>query len=538
MRSSHDVVDVDERGRRPAIGEHRAFAVGRHEHDDRAGRAAPLHTHVDPGGGELGREESTGFVVADPTDEPRRRAAGGEGGHVRRAAAAAAVDGRRIVGADGEAVGPHDDILDEVPDHGQHHRHGSGNPERGEGVAPVPWTYVRSRSLVVMFGFVGALLAAGYGVLFTLLDDFRDTYGISESALGAVIGIGFLAGFVAQIALAPLADRGHARMLVLSGMVLNIVGVVLLAASSTVVPMLGGRFVMGLGAGMAVPAIRRIVIVADPAHLGQNLGRILAADVAGFATGPAVAAIFSPIGLRAPFIFIAAVTALTIPFVARTSVVETAAPASQRLAFDLLRQRRFAGAVALGCALWLMIGAFDALWSVVLDDLDTAEWIATLGISLFALPIVLFGGIGGRLAQRVGPFRVGTVGLLLAAVFMASYGLVPSGAAMFGVAMVHAVSDGLTASSTGVAVGMVVPPERQAGAQGVLGGMETLVAGITAIGVGVLYDHAGRTTAYLVIAAAMVVVVALGAFLAGGDVVLRAASRSTSHRWWTGSCTR
>ena len=159
---------------------------------------------------------------------------------------------------------------------------------------------MRSRSLVVMFGFVGALLAAGYGVLFTLLDDFRDTYGISESALGAVIGIGFLAGFVAQIALAPLADRGHARMLVLSGMVLNIVGVVLLAASSTVVPMLGGRFVMGLGAGMAVPAIRRIVILADPAHLGQNLGRILAADVAGFATGPAVAAIFSNLGLPSP----------------------------------------------------------------------------------------------------------------------------------------------------------------------------------------------------------------------------------------------
>ena len=70
--------------------------------------------------------------------------------------------------------------------------------------------------------------------------------------------------------------------------------------------------------------------------------------------------------------------------------------------------------------------------------------------------------------------------------FMASYGLVPSGAAMFAVAMVHAVSDGLTASSTGVAVGMVVPAERQAGAQGVLGGMETLVAGMTAIGVGVL----------------------------------------------------
>ena len=161
-----------------------------------------------------------------------------------------------------------------------------------------------------------------------------------------------------------------------------------------------------------------------------------------------------------------------------------------------------------------MIGAFDALWSVVLDDLNTAEWIATLGISLFALPIVIFGGAGGRLAQRVGPFRVGTIGLLLGAMWMALYGLVPSGEAMFAVAMVHAVSDGLTASSTGVAVGLVVPAERQAGAQGVLGGMETLTAGITAIAAGALYDAVGRTTTYLVIAAVMVAVVAAGAALA------------------------
>ncbi len=85
---------------------------------------------------------------------------------------------------------------------------------------------------------------------------------------------------------------------------------------------------------------------------------------------------------------------------------------------------------------------------------------------------------------------------------------------MFAVAMVHAVSDGLTVSSTGVAVGMVVPDERQAGAQGVLGGLQTLVAGVVAIIAGVTYDHAGRTAAYGVSAALMVTFVAVGAWLA------------------------
>ena len=64
---------------------------------------------------------------------------------------------------------------------------------------------------------------------------------------------------------------------------------------------------------------------------------------------------------------------------------------------------------------------------------------------------------------------------------MMLYGLVPTGGMMFAVAMVHAVSDGFTISSTGVAVGMVVPGARQAGAQGVLGGFQTLVAGASAV---------------------------------------------------------
>ena len=388
---------------------------------------------------------------------------------------------------------------------------------------------VRVRPLIITFGLVGAFLAAGYGVLFTLLDDFRDEYGIGETALGGVIGFGFFAGFLAQVTLAPLADRGHARRLVLGGMALDVVGLLMMAVATSIGPLLAGRFVMGIGVGMAVPAIRRIVILADPANLGQNLGRLLAADVAGFAAGPAVSALLvGPFGIPAPFLCIAAGTLIAMPIVARTHVVETAEPTSQRFAFDLLRHRAFAGAVVLGCAVWLMIGAFDALWSLALDDLDTKEWIANLGITLFALPLVVFGSTGGRLAQRLGPFRVGTIGLLLGALFMLLYGLVPSGAAMFAVAMVHAVSDGLTVSSTGVAVGLVVPAERQAGAQGVLGGMQTLVAGIAALVIGAVYEHGGRTVAYAVSAAAMVVFVAAGAVLAGRAWHLRDDRRTTT----------
>ncbi len=363
---------------------------------------------------------------------------------------------------------------------------------------------------------MGAFLAAGYGALFTLLDEYRDSYGIGESALGLVIGLGFIAGFLSQVTIAPRADRGHARQVVVLGVLLDVAGLVVIALSEAIVPLLVGRFVMGIGIGMATPALRRIVILADPEHLGRNVGRLLAADVAGFAAGPAISAVLvGPFGIAAPFLFIAGATLLLLPFVAGADVAETVEAGSPRFAFDLLRIRPFAAAVVVGCAVWVMIGAFDALWSLALDDLDAADWLADLGISLFALPLVVLGSLGGRLAQRVGPFRVATVGLLAASAFMLSYGLVPSGAAMFAVAMVHAVTDGLSVSATGVAVAMVVPEERQAGAQGVLGGIQVLAAGIVAPIIGSLYEVFGRTVAYTAAATSMVLLVGLGLALAG-----------------------
>lgn len=81
-----------------------------------------------------------------------------------------------------------------------------------------------SRRLILAFGVLTGLFAAGYGVMFSLLDDFRDTYGISDGALGAVVAIGFFASFAAQVLFAPLADRGHARRLVYLGMACNVIG--------------------------------------------------------------------------------------------------------------------------------------------------------------------------------------------------------------------------------------------------------------------------------------------------------------------------
>ena len=63
-----------------------------------------------------------------------------------------------------------------------------------------------------------------YGVMFTMLDDYRNSFGITESALGLIVGVGFFTSFIGQVSIAPLADRGRARQLIILGLSLEVFG--------------------------------------------------------------------------------------------------------------------------------------------------------------------------------------------------------------------------------------------------------------------------------------------------------------------------
>lgn len=365
-----------------------------------------------------------------------------------------------------------------------------------------------TRGRVMTLALLGALSAMGYGVMFTVLDDYRDEFGIPAAQLGFIVGLGFVAAFVAQVVLAPIADRGHARRLMVVGVAIDVVGLLVLGFGTTIWVLILGRALSGLGAGMTMPALRRLVIVGDPDRLGDNLGLLLACDVAGFAAGPLLSALLvGPFGLPAPYIVVAVAASVCLPIVLRQRVHDPGVESVSATSFDLLRSPHFRAAVSMGVAMWMMIGTFDALWVVVLDDLGADEWIANIGITVFVVPLIILGERGGRLAQRLGPFRLGPIGLGIGAVAMFAYGLMPTGIAMLAVGVVHAVNDGITVSSTSVAVGLVTPEGRHASAQGLLGGAQTLMAGVAAVVAGVVYDTAGRTTAYAVCSVVMLVLI-------------------------------
>jgi MFS family permease len=383
---------------------------------------------------------------------------------------------------------------------------------------------VNKQRIVLTLLFAIGSSSCLYGVMFTMLDDFRNNFGIAESALGFIVGVGFFTSFLGQVSIAPLADRGRAQRLIILGLSLEVIGCIGMALGETFIILLISRVIMGFGAGSALPALRRVIIVADPDNFGRNLGRILSFEVAGFASGPVISVIFAEFfGIPGPFIFLATIISLFVIVVSRIAVPETAKEnhPTERFAIDLLKNRAITSGILIGVALFFMIGVFDSLWVLMMDDLDAAQWMANVGVSVFVLPLILLGPFGGKFVQRIGPYRAGGFGMILGALFMAGYGLMPTPTLMMVVFFFHSLNDGFFVTGAGVAVGTSAPLERQAGAQGLLGGMETLAGGVAASFSGVAYDHLGRTTTFIGTGAIMLTLILASRILAGDNWSVR-----------------
>jgi MFS family permease len=377
---------------------------------------------------------------------------------------------------------------------------------------------VHTKRLILTLQIAMGVLASGYGVMFTMLDDWRAEYGIQETGLSMIIAVGFFTSFIAQLTIAPYADRGHARKLMTVGMAANAAGALIMAFGSSLPMFLLGRFVMGVGAGIAIPAIKRIVIVSDPENMGGNLGRGVSIEVGGFAIGPVIAALtVDSINLAAPFILIAVLITIAGVIISRLNITETAIEdrTEERFAIDLLKNRAVLGSILVGVALYVMIGVYDSLWVIMMDDLKAPHWVGNAGVALFGLPWIFFGALGGRIAQKHGPLRVSAFGLALGSLYMTSYGFMTMPYLMLGVGLTQSMLDSLTVTGIGVAVAQATPPERQAGASGLLGGLQTLMGGVAAMSAGTMYEHFGQKFAFTATGVAMAILVSLGCFLVG-----------------------
>jgi MFS family permease len=375
----------------------------------------------------------------------------------------------------------------------------------GTGAAAAP------TNSLLPYCIVSGSLALGYGSIYTLLADLRDQFGFSGTQLGVIVAAGFFAGFGAQLFLARHADRGRAALMVRGGVIVAALAMLASAVATQFWAFVLARLLLGLGSGTVGPAIRRVVITRDPEHIGHNLGRLAAFDVAGFLCGPLLAAVADQLGgLRAPFWFLTAVFVGVLVVASRLDLTVGPVKEGHRVLRDLVALPAMQAALAMSVAFYLTVGMFEAIWAVMLHDRGAETWLIGLTLSLFSLPMIFLAPIGGRVAQRQGPIRVVTLSISVATVCTFSYGVLPRLWMLLAVSVVHAVADSFTMPGNQVAAALAAPTEWASSAQGLLGATGLATAGVTGLATGYLYQHGGRFAACATTAATMTVFVLAG----------------------------
>ena len=351
---------------------------------------------------------------------------------------------------------------------------------------------------------VTAALALANGAIFALLAELQDRYGFATWGLGLIAGAAFAAGLVANLTIARYADRGRARELLLVGLALAVVGTAWMGLASELWAFTASRLLLGLGYGAFVPAARKVIIATDPPRAGALLGRLAAAGVAGFTLGPPLAAAITEVaGPRAPFLALAAVVAGCVPAIARTPVPVVVAAPQPRVVRGLLAEPAVQAPLAVGAALYLSIGLFEAVWARYLTDLGASTLVIGLSLLVFGVPMAVFAPFGGRLADRHGGFRVASLAIWASLPLMVLYGQLTSVALLTVVIGVHAFCDGTSTPGTQVAVARVVPTDRIGAAQGLLEAVGFAVAALAALGAAPLYAALGPAWLFTLGAAAM-----------------------------------
>ena len=384
------------------------------------------------------------------------------------------------------------------------------------------------------------LLSSGSFVIFPLIPALQSTLGVSTAEIGYLAAAGFGAALIAELLVAPAADRGHARLMAVAGVLLVAASLALSAAAVEGWQLIAARGLGGFGFGIFVIAASALLVRSDPARSGELLGRLGAAELAGIAVGPlasgAAVAIASPsliLAVSAACVVAALVPVLlgfrehrTVPALgdephphtggiaagvagiaagvvgfdraaesaAQLTAQPTATPpatSTPRSSFDLLRRPSIVGIVLLYAAVMVPTGAYDGIWPRYMADLGAGPLLTAASYVLFAIPYVLLAAWAGRLADRRGGIAAYWRGLLVLLPIVGLYGIIGNPWVATGMGFVESTGQALAVIGAGAAMAHAVDPARAGAAQGLLRGIGLAAATIAAAVSGLAYEAGG-----------------------------------------------
>ncbi len=363
--------------------------------------------------------------------------------------------------------------------------------------------------------FAAVAIGVANSVVYGLLGNLQDTYGFGDSGLGLIAGVGLVASFVSQLTLAPIADRGHTRAFVAGGLALAFLGSVLFAVSSTLPLLVLARAVVGVSNGLFAPASRAIAASIEPRRAAERIGTLSGVEFAGFIVGPLIGGVLvEPLGVRWPFALCGIGAGIGALVLSRLPLPEPPRSTEEhRVSFDLLRIRGIQVGVVTWMALFIPVGVYDTILDRYFTDLGAGEWMIGLGFLLYGTPFALLTTLGGRLADRHGPFRQCMLALVVVVVVTALYGLLGNVWALMPLFAVEGVAQALGVPAAAALVAVAAPVGRAAAAQGLAGAINQASAAIVAFASPAAYSRWGGQGTFALTAVLVLLVTIAAAVL-------------------------
>ena len=254
----------------------------------------------------------------------------------------------------------------------------------------------RFKNDLLPFQVLMGVTAGGIGGIVTVLGELRDALSFSGTGVGLMVASGFAAAFVSQVTFARLADAGHARAMATAGIGLSAAAMLMMVFADDLTLWVLSRAVLGFAGGLILPGVRRAASVHDPVRAGENLGRLVVAEVTGFTFGPVLTALLVWAGgIRAPFAVFAVAMAMFLPVAVRLPADRGLLDVSRRAtSFDLLSRRRLQGALIAVGGYFMIIGAWEAVLPVMFADRGAGAEVTGVAFTMVSLPIIFVGPAG------------------------------------------------------------------------------------------------------------------------------------------------
>ena len=335
--------------------------------------------------------------------------------------------------------------------------------------------------------FVVFIDLLGFSLILPLLPYYADTFGSNEFVTGLLVASYAAMQLIGAPILGRLSDRYGRRPILLVSIFGTFVGFLLLGLANSLWMLFASRILDGFTGGNLSVAQAYIADVTDEKNRSKGLGMVGAAFGLGFIIGPVTGGFLSQWGYALPAFVAAALAFINLVLVAAwlpeslTAEKRAAMPEKQpALTLDALLQalrRPFSGSLlitrfffGLAFAIFQTIFALYALKKFQLDARDTGLVLTYVGV----LSVFVQGFLIGRLTQRFREDVLIAVSVVIMAISLLGWAIVPSVAWLLVILTPTAVAGGILNTVLASTLTKAVQAQEVGGILGLAASIESL----------------------------------------------------------------